>query len=96
MISGLTNNTDGPAFRGINGYMHQQQISTAISHQIKDWNIGLRIAYDDRKFAAQNFYTGFASDTAKERVKVLWTQLTAVYQKIKTGLVCRQDLKHAG
>jgi iron complex outermembrane receptor protein len=38
----------------------------------------VRSAYDNRKFAAQNFYTNFASDTAQETVRSFWNQAQLV------------------
>lgn len=82
-ISGLTNNADGQQQRGINGFIHNHLIAASISQQIHNWNIGFRSSYDYRKFAAQNFYTSFASDTAQEKVKTFWNQLNLTYQKQK-------------
>lgn len=39
----------------------------------------MRYAYDSRKFAAQNFYTTFISDTAEEKVTTSWNQLGLSY-----------------
>ncbi|HEX3023994.1 MAG TPA: TonB-dependent receptor [Chitinophagaceae bacterium] len=82
-ISGLTNNTDGQPQKGIDGFVHNNLISAAFNHQIKNWNIGFRSSYDYRKFAAQNFYTSYVSDTAQETVKTFWNQFNLNYQKQK-------------
>jgi iron complex outermembrane receptor protein len=47
------------------------------------WQLAFRTAYDDRKFAAQNFYTTFTSDTANEQVKTFWNQLQLAYNSKK-------------
>ena len=44
-------------------------------------SLSLRSSYDQRKFSAQNFYTTYVSDTAKEEVKTFWNQLKISYQK---------------
>src|SRR5690606_38843540 len=46
------------------------------------WKLSLRSAYDKRDFAAQNFYTSFASDTASEEVSSLWNQLQIQYKGV--------------
>ena len=45
--------------------------------------MALRSSFDDRKFAAQNFYTTFVSDTADEKVQTLWNQLQLTYKSRK-------------
>jgi iron complex outermembrane receptor protein len=82
-ISGLTNNADGQQQRGISGFVHNHLIAASFNQQIDNWNIGFRSSYDYRKFAAQNFYTSFVSDTAQEKVKTFWNQLNLTYQKQK-------------
>ncbi|MBD0374953.1 MAG: TonB-dependent receptor, partial [Flavisolibacter sp.] len=78
----LSNNTTGQQQRGIKGYVHLNTASASLSHKWNDhWQVAFRSALDNRKFAAQNFYTTFASDTAEEQVKTFWNQLKAIYQK---------------
>ncbi|RYZ54828.1 MAG: TonB-dependent receptor, partial [Chitinophagaceae bacterium] len=48
------------------------------------WTVSFRSAYDHRKFAAQNFYTAFASDTAQETVSTFWNQLQLVGHSAKS------------
>jgi vitamin B12 transporter len=43
------------------------------------WQLGLRTAFDQRRFNAQNFYTSFVSDTAKEEVRRLYQQIQLRY-----------------
>lgn len=78
----LTNNSDGQLQRGTRGFFNLNTASISLSHQLNNnWQVGLRSAFDDRKFSAQNYYTTFASDTADEKVKTLWNQLRISYQR---------------
>ncbi len=78
----LSNNADGQPQRGTNGYAHNTTASFSYSNAIgKNWNLALRTAYDNRDFAAQNFYTSFKSDTAYEQVKTWWNHLQLQYEK---------------
>ena len=78
----LSNNSDGQLQRGTRGFFNLHTASLSLSHQVNnDWQIGFRSAFDSRKFAAQNFYTTFASDTADEKVQTFWNQLRLAYQK---------------
>jgi vitamin B12 transporter len=82
-ISALRNAADGPAQRGINGFMKENAGSLAFGKRFNQWEFMFRSSYNDREFAAQNFYTSFVSDTAVERVKIFWNQLSVQYQKNK-------------
>lgn len=76
----LTNTTSGQAQRGALGFAHNNTASFSVNHHIGErWELKLRTAYDSRKFAAQNFYTTFASDTADEKVTTSWNQLGIVH-----------------
>ncbi|HEV7620721.1 MAG TPA: TonB-dependent receptor plug domain-containing protein, partial [Flavisolibacter sp.] len=76
----LSNNTYGQPQRGIDGYIHNNTASFSIGHYFNEhWQLAFRSSYDDRNFAAQNFYTSFISDTATERVKTFWNQLQLRY-----------------
>lgn len=76
----ITNNATGQPQRGTYGFLHNTTASVSINQLLnKDWNISLRSSYDTRDFAAQNFYTTFASDTATEKVSSLWNQLKLSY-----------------
>lgn len=71
-----TNNADGPALRGTNGYFHLHNTSLAFSTTFKkEWTLQFRTAADLRSFNAQNFFTSFASDTAHEKVRSWWNHL---------------------
>src|SRR5437763_10816945 len=66
----LTNNADGQQQRGTKGYVHAQTGSLSLSQKLgQGWDLSVRSSYDSRRFAAQNFYTNFISDTASEKVK---------------------------
>ncbi|HEY4481802.1 MAG TPA: TonB-dependent receptor [Candidatus Brocadiaceae bacterium] len=83
-ISGgmLTNNADGQLQRGTRGFFKNTNASLSFSHFFNDnWQISLRSAYDKRKFSAQNFYTTYVSDTAKEKVESYWNQLQLIYKQ---------------
>lgn len=68
-------NTKGQPQRGIKGFVESQNISGSINHFFSNgWQLALRSSYDRRKFAAQNFYTSFVSDTAQETVNSFWNQ----------------------
>src|SRR3989339_679030 len=79
-VSALRNSADGPQQRGITGFMKEHAFSFAFSKKKNNWETAFRTAYNDREFAAQNFYTSFASDTAVERVKIFWNQFNAQYK----------------
>lgn len=83
----LTNTTSGQAQRGTRGFVHNNTASVSFNHHPSErWEIKLRAAYDSRDFAAQNFYTTFVSDTAKEKVTTKWSQLALVYNGNKNRM----------
>jgi vitamin B12 transporter len=83
----VSNNADGVQQRGTKGYFANNTASASINYLISpEWNVALRSSFDHRDFAAQNFYTTFASDTASEKVKTFWNQVKVGYQKEKTAL----------
>ncbi|MBZ4189529.1 TonB-dependent receptor plug domain-containing protein [Niabella beijingensis] len=83
----LTNNATGVAQRGIRGYFHNTAASAGLMVKLNPyWNLALRTAYDNRDFAAQNFYTTSASDTASEKIASWWNQARLQYQKGNTQL----------
>lgn len=76
----LSNNTSGEPQRGTSGSVYGHTVSFSLSHQVTEkFSIRMRYAYEDRKFAAQNFYTSFLSDTASERVVNFWNQISLNY-----------------
>lgn len=81
----LNNNTSGQLLRGNNrGYIHNNTVSGSVAVNLpREWTLALRGSYDNRDFAAQNFYTTFASDTATETVASLRGQLQLRQQKEK-------------
>lgn len=76
----ISNNADGQQQRGTKGFFHNNTGSVSVSKFLnQQWQLSLRAAYDKRDFAAQNFYTTFASDTASEQVSTMWTQARVSY-----------------
>jgi iron complex outermembrane receptor protein len=72
----LSNSTTGQYLRGKDrGYIYNHTLSGSVAFKLaQNWQLSLRSSYDNRDFAAQNFYTTFISDTATEQVKSLWNQ----------------------
>ena len=77
-----SNHANGQQQRGIKGFFDLTTVSVSYSRKINDaMQISFRTAFDNRDFAAQNYYTTFKSDTAREKVKSNWNHLKFVYQK---------------
>jgi iron complex outermembrane receptor protein len=74
-LSGQLINTRGQLQRGTRGFVESSNLNASFSHYIGSWQVALRTAYDRRKFAAQNFYTSFLSDTAEETITTFWNAL---------------------
>lgn len=74
-VAAQTTNADGQLLRGNNrGYFNNHLFSANAAIALNNkWKAMLQSSYDDRDFAAQNFYTTFASDTAVERVRTFWS-----------------------
>ena len=90
----LSNSTSGQAQRGTKGFLHNHTASLSIAHRLNgQWHIKMRIAYDSRDFAAQNFYTTFVSDTADEKVTTSWNQLAIVHNGKKDRTTLRIGYK---
>ncbi|MFM6924629.1 MAG: TonB-dependent receptor, partial [Ferruginibacter sp.] len=80
----VSNNSNGQLQRGTRGYFNNHTVSLSAQQQLgKYWQLAFRLACDSRDFAAQNFYTTFRSDTAREKVQSTWNQLHLSYQKAK-------------
>lgn len=73
-VAAQTTNANGQLLRGNNrGYFNNHLFSANAAIVLNNkWKAMLHSSYDDRDFAAQNFYTTFASDTAVERVRTFW------------------------
>ncbi|MBU3715128.1 MAG: TonB-dependent receptor, partial [Ferruginibacter sp.] len=73
-IGVLSNNASGQLLRSNNrGYFYNQTFSGSIVKQFNNqWQLFLQSSFDNRDFAAQNFYTPFLSDTAEEKVTTFW------------------------
>lgn len=90
----ITNNADGFQQRGIRGYFHNTTASLSANYHFNaKWNIAYRIAYDNRDFAAQNFYTTYSFDTATEKVSSLWNQVRLAYQSQKQSFIVDAGFK---
>jgi vitamin B12 transporter len=91
----LSNNTTGQKQRGIRGFVNATTLSASLGHQFNEkWNLSLRSAYDNRKFAAQNFYTSSVADTAQETVSTVWNQLQVVRSGASNTLQLQVGYKH--
>lgn len=96
LVSGgvLSNNAAGPELRGINGYFNNLTASVAALYQISEKiHVAYRTAFDKRDFAAQNFYTTFASDTATEKVSGWYQQLELARKTASSVLTFRAGYK---
>jgi len=79
-----SNHANGQQQRGTKGFFNLTTVSLSYSRKINDaMQISFRTAYDSRDFAAQNYYTTFRSDTAREKVTSNWNHLKFAYQKNK-------------
>lgn len=84
-VSGGSRNSGGVEQRGIHGFFYLNSLQTSWQYQfVNGWKLRMRAALDSRRFAAQNFYTSFLSDTAKERVITGWTQ-AQLYRSFPKG-----------
>jgi iron complex outermembrane receptor protein len=80
----LSNNTEGQLQRGTRGFVYANTASLSFSHFFTNkWQVAIRSSFDNRRFGAQNFYTTFASDTANEKVRTVWTQARITYTGMK-------------
>ncbi|MBH2005169.1 MAG: TonB-dependent receptor [Sphingobacteriia bacterium] len=92
----ITNDANGQQQRGTRGYVHNYSASVSVSHYFNPyWRLSARTAFDKRDFSAQNFYTGFGSDTAKEKVTSYWNQLGLSYEKNNSRFVLDAGYKKA-
>lgn len=92
----VTNNATGQQQRGIKGFFHNTTVSGSLKQFVgNNWTVALRSAYDNRDFAAQNFYTAFTSDTATEKVTSWWNHVQVNYQKEKNSFSFDAGYKQA-
>jgi vitamin B12 transporter len=78
-VAEMKNKAAGYPLRGTNGFFDNQTISVAYAGKIaNNWQLQLRYAKDSRDFNAQNFYTPFLSDTAREKVVSDWLRVGVV------------------
>lgn len=86
----LSNHATGQPLRGTTGFFDNTSTSIAWQQLLKtNWQLNFRTAADFRSFNAQNFYTTFLSDTAREKVKSYWQHL-GLY-KIKETYTLKMD-----
>ena len=75
-----SNHANGKQQRGIKGFFDLTTVSLSYSRKINEaMQVSFRTAFDNRDFAAQNYYTSFRSDTASEKVTSQWNHLKFVY-----------------
>lgn len=92
----LLNQADGQQQRGTTGFYKNQTASFSVNHYLNSyWKLAFRTTYDKRYFSAQNFYTSFKSDTAKETVTGYWNQLNLSYQKNQDQIYLDAGFKQA-
>ena len=79
----LSNDADGQILRSQNrNYFHNQTFSGSMNIVLgKNWNAAVQSSYDNRDFAAENYYTTFTSDTAIEKVKTWWSHTKIKHSK---------------
>lgn len=83
----VTNKADGVQQRGTRGFFDNTTVSASANYKMAErWSMAYRFAYDTRDFAAQNYYTTFASDTASEQVTSRWHQVRIAYETEKESL----------
>lgn len=94
-VGGQLIQTDGQKQRGTRGFVESQNLTASVNHHINDqWQVSLRSAFDRRKFAAQNYYTTFLSDTAQETITSIWNQLQVVRTGAKNTLRIQAGYKN--
>lgn len=75
-LSANSRNSDGAPQRGTRGYFNLHTVQAAWQQELpRQWNLRMRSSVDRRRFGAQNFYTGFISDTASESVNTWWSHV---------------------
>ncbi len=83
----LSNNSIGQPQRGGRGFFYNNTGSISFKQVITDeLSIAVRTSFDRRKFAAQNFYTTFVTDTAREEVNSSWSQAFINYNANKHAI----------
>lgn len=91
----LSNHATGVQQRGTRGFFHNTSASLGASYHIsRAWVLSYRTAYDYRHFAAQNFYTASALDTATEKITGWWHQARVGYEKGKNKLTLDAGYKN--
>lgn len=76
------NRADGAPLRGTRGFFDNRLGTLNWKKSFAGgWNFAMAVARDSRDFNAQNFYTAFLSDTAREQVRTHRGQLTLFRHK---------------
>ncbi len=89
-----TNNAKGIQQRGIKGYFYNTTASVSANYRMNQkWNMAYRLAFDNRDFAAQNFYTTYTFDTASEKVSSMWNQIRIARQTKKQSFILDAGFK---
>lgn len=90
----ITNNARGIQQRGITGYFYNTTASLSANYRFNEkWNLAYRLAFDNRDFAAQNFYTTYVFDTASEKVSSWWNQVRLSRQTQKQNIILNAGYK---
>lgn len=83
----ITNNAGGQPLRGTRSFFHLTTANLSFSRRLgQHWRFSARGAADFRYFNAQNYYTTFASDTARENVDAWWGQINLRKKTEKSSL----------
>jgi iron complex outermembrane receptor protein len=83
----LSNHTTGVQQRGTRGFVHNTTVSAGAGFRLSPrLYLNYRASYDNRDFAAQNFYTASVADTASEKVTTWWQQAGLRYENGGTRL----------
>ena len=92
-LSANSRNSDGAPQRGTRGYFNLHTVQAAWQQELpRQWNLRMRTSIDRRRFGAQNFYTGFISDTASESVNTWWSHVQLT-KSTRQGQI-RLDVSH--
>ncbi len=86
-VGAFSNDADGQLLRSNKrGYYHNQTFSGSLNIPLNSsWYAGLQSSYDNRDFAAENFYTTYKSDTANEKVNTWWNHVKIKHSKNNTS-----------
>jgi vitamin B12 transporter len=87
-LNGQYNKARGPQLRGTTQFSDNRISSISLGRLLNNnWKLFLRASFDDRDFNAQNFYTTFLSDTAREKVRSSWQQMSLQHKGKRSTFV---------